>query len=143
MNALSMCVLHEQRAHQSLADAPATLEFAWQRRAPRTRCARPQARFFSNNWCGMTERVVVIGAGVSGLAAAARLADAGLDVTVLEARDRLGGRVWTTMPPGVAVPVELGAEFLHGQADEIAEIAVAEGLRPVDVAGRRQWTGRR
>ena len=90
----------------------------------------------------MTERVVVIGAGVSGLAAAAHLADAGLDVTVLEARDRIGGRVWTTMPPGVTVPVELGAEFLHGQADEIDEIAVAEGLLLVDVAGRRWWSGR-
>lgn len=90
----------------------------------------------------MTKRVAVIGAGVSGLASAARLADAGLDVTVLEARGRIGGRVWTMMPPGATVPLELGAEFLHGPANEIDEVAVAEGLRLVDVAGRRWWSRR-
>ena len=85
----------------------------------------------------MSERVVVIGAGVSGLAAAAELTDAGLDVTVLEARDRIGGRVWSITPPGLVLPVELGAEFLHGQADEIDEIAAQEGHRLIDIAGRR------
>lgn len=87
----------------------------------------------------MTKRVVVIGAGVAGLAAAKCLVDAGLDVTVLEARDRVGGRVWTLAPPGLVVPVELGAEFLHGQAAEIDEIALPEELRVIDIAGRR-WT---
>lgn len=90
----------------------------------------------------MAKRVIVLGAGVSGLAAAARLVDAGLDVTVLEARDRVGGRVWTTTPPGLVVPVELGAEFLHGETDEIDEIAHVEGLRVIDIAGRR-WSSRR
>ena len=75
----------------------------------------------------MTKRVMVIGAGVSGLAAAARLVDAGQDVLLLEARDRIGGRVWTMSAPDLAVPVELGAEFLHGQADEINEIAEPAG----------------
>ena len=90
----------------------------------------------------MTKRVMVIGAGVSGLAAAARLVDAGQDVLLLEARDRIGGRVWTMSAPDLAVPVELGAEFLHGQADEINEIAEPAGLRLMDVAGRR-WSSRR
>jgi monoamine oxidase len=90
----------------------------------------------------VAERVLVIGAGVAGLAAAKTLVDAGVEVTVLEARDRIGGRVWTTTSPGLIVPVELGAEFLHGQADEIDEIATPEGLRLVDIAGRR-WSGRR
>lgn len=90
----------------------------------------------------MAERVAIIGAGVSGLAAAKCLVDAGLDVTVLEARDRIGGRVWTTTPPGLAMPVELGAEFLHGQAEEIDAVVGAEGLHAIDIAGRR-WSSLR
>ena len=60
--------------------------------------------------------VVVIGAGAAGLAAAARLAEAGRSVLVLEARDRVGGRIDTRHEPGLAAPVELGAEFVHGLA---------------------------
>jgi monoamine oxidase len=60
--------------------------------------------------------VVVIGAGAAGLAAAARLTEAGRSVLLLDARDRIGGRVWTRHEPGIAVPVELGAEFIHGEA---------------------------
>jgi monoamine oxidase len=58
--------------------------------------------------------VIVVGAGAAGLAAAAELAQAGRSVLVLEARDRVGGRVWTRRMPGLDVPVELGAEFIHG-----------------------------
>ncbi|CAN5636900.1 FAD-dependent oxidoreductase [soil metagenome] len=61
------------------------------------------------------EHVVVIGAGFSGLAAARRLTDAGLRVTVLEARDRIGGRTNTDMSLGV--PVDLGASWIHGTED--------------------------
>jgi monoamine oxidase len=60
--------------------------------------------------------VVVIGAGAAGLAAAVRLAEAGRSVLVLDARDRVGGRIDTRHEPGLAVPVELGAEFVHGVA---------------------------
>lgn len=60
--------------------------------------------------------VVVIGAGAAGLAAAARLAEVGRSVLVLEARDRVGGRICTRHEPGLAAPVELGAEFVHGRA---------------------------
>lgn len=55
--------------------------------------------------------VAVIGAGVSGLAAAKSLDEAGRSVTVLEARDRIGGRVWTSHALGV--PLDLGASWIH------------------------------
>lgn len=60
--------------------------------------------------------VIVIGAGAAGLAAAAELARAGRSVLVLEARSRIGGRCWTRRMAGIDIPVELGAEFLHGEA---------------------------
>jgi len=59
--------------------------------------------------------VVVLGAGAAGLAAAAELARHGKSAVVLEARDRIGGRVWSLEVPGLPVPVELGAEFIHGR----------------------------
>ncbi len=59
---------------------------------------------------------LVIGAGMAGLSAACDLHAAGESVTVLEARERIGGRVYTrrdffTTPN---TPVEFGAEFIHG-----------------------------
>ena len=57
----------------------------------------------------------MIGAGVAGLAAARILARGGLSVAVLEARERVGGRVHTV---GRAIPIELGAEFIHGLPQE-------------------------
>ncbi len=56
--------------------------------------------------------VVVIGAGVAGLAAARELAAHGVAATVLEARGRIGGRVHTVHDPASPLPVELGAEFI-------------------------------
>ncbi|MGW3950272.1 flavin monoamine oxidase family protein [Streptomyces sp. NPDC004752] len=69
------------------------------------------------NGSGAARRVVVVGAGLAGLAAATRLQAAGRDVTVFEARDRVGGRVWSetiAVEDGACV-IERGAEFvLHG-----------------------------
>lgn len=62
-----------------------------------------------------SSRVVVIGAGAAGISAARELVSHGLDVTVLEARDRVGGRVHTAYDLA-AHPVELGAEFIHGES---------------------------
>ncbi len=84
--------------------------------------------------------VVVIGAGVSGLAAARELRRAGLTVTVLEARDRLGGRVYTARDETGARPVELGAEFVHGRPAELWEIAASAGLSLVETGGTRWCT---
>src|SRR2546421_12059347 len=59
--------------------------------------------------------VIIIGAGVAGLAAALELAEEGVSVQILEARPRIGGRIFTLQPAGfVGVPIELGAEFVHG-----------------------------
>jgi monoamine oxidase len=58
-------------------------------------------------------RVIVIGAGVAGLAAARALHEAGAKVTVLEARDRIGGRIHTNRST-FGVPVELGAQYVQG-----------------------------
>ena len=82
-------------------------------------------------------RIIIVGAGVAGLAAGKALAEAGVPFVILEARRRVGGRVWTTHPPSLTVPVELGAEFLHGDTPELDEIAQNAGLRIVDIAGRQ------
>ncbi|MEW5927510.1 MAG: NAD(P)/FAD-dependent oxidoreductase [Gemmatimonadota bacterium] len=61
---------------------------------------------------GGAPEVVVIGAGVSGLAAARELSTRGVETLVLEARGRIGGRVHTVHDPASPLPVELGAEFI-------------------------------
>ena len=88
--------------------------------------------------------VVVVGAGVSGLAAARRLTETGARVAVLESRDRIGGRIATVRDDRTPVPIELGAEFIHGSADEVVEIVEAAKLRVCDTRGGR-WraSGRR
>lgn len=63
-------------------------------------------------WSGARRRVAVIGAGMAGLAAAARLQAAGLAVTVFESRERIGGRIHTDRSLGAAV--DLGAAWIHG-----------------------------
>lgn len=57
--------------------------------------------------------MIIIGAGAAGVAAARALADEDHAVTVLEARDRIGGRVWTDTA-FCTIPIENGAEFVHG-----------------------------
>jgi monoamine oxidase len=73
-------------------------------------------------------RVVVVGAGFAGLAAAWELNRAGVEVVVLEARDRVGGRVWSRELPSGAV-VEMGAEFILPGDTTIRSVADQLGLR--------------
>lgn len=81
--------------------------------------------------------IAVIGAGFAGLAAAYRLADAGRTVTVFEARDRVGGRVWSHQLPTVSGPhvIERGGEFvlpgyqrMHALIDELGLGLVETGM---------------
>jgi monoamine oxidase len=85
--------------------------------------------------------VVVIGAGVAGLAAARTLVDAGARVAIVEARDRIGGRIHTIRDQRVAIPIELGAEFIHGSAPETTRLVEAGGLVAVEVVGERWRAG--
>lgn len=86
-----------------------------------------------------TANVAVIGAGAAGLAAARRLSSAGLRVIVLEARDRIGGRVHTIRPPDSVLPVEAGAEFVHGDAEEIWPIIRAAKLSAYEVPENHRY----
>lgn len=79
--------------------------------------------------------VIIIGAGAAGLAAALELGRSGLAVSILEARDRIGGRIFTVRDPALDVPIELGAEFIHGLPPEIWLPLQARNISPTEVKG--------
>ena len=81
--------------------------------------------------------VLVVGAGAAGLIAAKKLSDAGLSAFVVEARERIGGRTFTQIVPGVATPIELGAEFVHGRPAVTFELLRAAGTSAIDTGGQR------
>jgi monoamine oxidase len=81
-----------------------------------------------------TVDVVVLGAGAAGLSAARALLEADIDVAVLEARERLGGRIWTHRDSETSVPIELGAEFIHGRAPELQRVLDEAGLSSTDIS---------
>jgi monoamine oxidase len=81
-------------------------------------------------------RVVVAGAGFAGLLAAYRVARAGHEVVVLEARDRVGGRVWSQelVPGDPRTVVERGAEFVLDGYDQMRTLAGEFGLQLAEMA---------
>lgn len=85
--------------------------------------------------------VVIIGAGVSGLAAAGELRNSGLSVLILEARDHVGGRASTRHEPDLSAPIELGAEFIHGRVPETFELLREVGKAALDTSGAH-WSFR-
>jgi monoamine oxidase len=74
---------------------------------------------------------VVVGAGLAGLSAALVLHEAGVPVTVLEARDRVGGRVWS-VPLGNGVIAELGAEWIMPGDELLLDLAGRFGVPAVE-----------
>jgi monoamine oxidase len=90
---------------------------------------------------------LVIGAGAAGLAAARTLAAAGQRVAILEARDRIGGRIFTRRTGAAGsrdlLPIELGAEFIHGLPPETWELIGQEGLATYELRGAHVFLGDR
>jgi monoamine oxidase len=86
-----------------------------------------------------TVDTIVLGAGTAGLAAARALGAAGRRVLVIEARGRLGGRVLTHRDPAWPTPVELGAEFLHGDAPATRAIATAAEALVQELPEHHVW----
>jgi monoamine oxidase len=87
--------------------------------------------------------VVILGAGMAGLVAARAMAELGLRVCVLEAKERVGGRVMSQKVEGGGT-VELGAEFVHGRAPELWALIDEVGAETVERDGsmlREEWGG--
>jgi monoamine oxidase len=79
--------------------------------------------------------VTIIGAGAAGLAAGGELTRAGRRIIILEARDRIGGRIHTVRDGSVSMPIELGAEFVHGRPPELMKIVKGARLLAYDAEG--------
>ena len=95
--------------------------------------------------CTAHNRIAVVGAGMSGLTAAHYLAGVGRSITVLEARDRIGGRIWTDRSLGFAA--DLGATWIHGPIDNpitaLADEVGAERITTGDEVIVRGGDGRK
>jgi monoamine oxidase len=83
----------------------------------------------------MGDDVIILGAGAAGLTAARLLTQRGHRVTLIEARSRIGGRLLTVHPAESAIPIELGASFVHGRAPEMMELIQQSGVTPYELTG--------
>jgi monoamine oxidase len=81
-------------------------------------------------------RVIVVGGGLAGLVAARTLSERGVDVVLLEARDRLGGRCWTENG------VDLGAHWIHGtEGNPVTNLAHQLAVSTLFVGGDSSYSG--
>ncbi|MCK1385660.1 NAD(P)/FAD-dependent oxidoreductase [Bradyrhizobium sp. 21] len=88
---------------------------------------------------GQSEHIVVVGAGAAGLAAARELARAGRTMTILEARERCGGRIHPLPASQFGYPADGGAEFVHGEAPVTRALLREAGLSLQGIDGEH-WS---
>ena len=86
--------------------------------------------------------VAIIGAGAAGLAAARDLSGSGSTICILEARQRTGGRIHSIHLPDLPLPIELGAEFIHGEAQETFGIVEASALVACELPDNHWWVSK-
>ena len=85
------------------------------------------------------EDILIVGAGIAGLSAAQTLKKWGYRVTILEARSRVGGRIFTSREWQDA-PLDLGASWIHGvSGNPIAELAKENGIKTVETDYDNHW----
>ena len=79
-------------------------------------------------------KVLIVGAGIAGLVAGYRLSQAGVPVDIVEARNRIGGRIYTLQNAvGTSIPVELGGEFIDTKHKSLLSLATELGLTIADL----------
>src|SRR5258706_8727668 len=89
----------------------------------------------------LTADVLIVGAGAAGRACDAEIVRrSARSVLVLEARERIGGRCDTRFQPGLPVPMELGAEFIHGPSRPVLSLLDKAGGVVLDT-GKTRWFG--
>jgi monoamine oxidase len=81
-----------------------------------------------------TNEILVVGAGAAGLMAGCELVEKGFKVTIVEARDRIGGRI-CTVTNGFSAPVDIGAEFVHGDKKMTNALLKEAGLKLLRLKG--------
>ncbi|WP_207534978.1 flavin monoamine oxidase family protein [Desertivirga arenae] len=86
------------------------------------------------------ENILIIGAGASGLMAARELAREGRRVTVLEAKEKTGGRILDIPASGSTIPFMLGAEFIHGNAELTFELLKEAGIEFSNISGKSYFS---
>jgi monoamine oxidase len=80
--------------------------------------------------------IIIIGAGAAGLYAGYLLSQKGLKVLILEARETTGGRMQTITSSGFSMPVESGAEFVHGQLSLTLQLLEKAGISYYKIGGK-------